>query len=85
MLNGCQYYYAIVTLMENCALAKAMFSVNITFIVLFRPAPPQQIRLFPARLVITMPARIFLDFFPGSTRDELKIGMTNRRMRMNTS
>ncbi|EBY6479168.1 hypothetical protein D5O90_17400 [Salmonella enterica subsp. enterica serovar Infantis] len=71
--------------MEKCALLKALFSVNITSIVLFRPAPPEQIRLFPTRLVITSPARIFLDFFPGSTWDELKIGMTNRRMRMNTS
>nr|AVX35040.1 Hypothetical protein [Klebsiella aerogenes] len=52
---------------------------------MFRPAPLQQIRLFPARPVITIPARIFLDFFPGSTRDEIKIGMTDRRMRMNTS
>ncbi|MGS17860.1 hypothetical protein D9H97_18215 [Escherichia coli] len=71
--------------MGICALKMVWFSVNITFIVLFRPAPLQQIRLFPARPVITIPARIFLDFFPGSTRDELKIGMTDRRMRMNTS
>ena len=71
--------------MGNCALIRVIFSISITFIVLFRPAPPRQIRLFPARLVITIPARIFLDFFPGSPRNELKIGMTNRRMRMNTS
>ncbi|HGT3929737.1 TPA: hypothetical protein ACM275_004677, partial [Escherichia coli] len=42
MLNGHQYYYAIVALMDKCALTKAVISVNITLIVLFRPAPPQQ-------------------------------------------